>query len=177
MQPFMATTLALSNSSPNSIAIGRNNQDMVKYLLSRVAEPNANTTIGASRALEAAAYRASLPILEALLDAGAELKGRRALPTAAGEGRTDAVAFLLERGADINEIPDNDDMYENERGLGVENALCQAAWRGQTDAVELLLERGADWSVKDTKGRSAWELAEMAGHASCTQILTRYAST
>ncbi|KAF2661044.1 hypothetical protein K491DRAFT_750840 [Lophiostoma macrostomum CBS 122681] len=72
------------------IAIGRNNQEMVQYLLSRGADPNANTTIGTYRALESAAYGASIPILEGLLDAGAELRGRRALPKAAGEGRIDA---------------------------------------------------------------------------------------
>lgn len=146
---------------------------MVQFLLSRGADPNANTTLGSSRALEIAAYSSSIPLLKALLDAGAELKHRSALPIAAGEGRIDAVLYLLDRGAVLDEIPDNNDILENSRELGVKNALCRAAWEGQAAVVKLLLERGADASVRDTNGKSALELAEIGGHSACVDILRR----
>lgn len=146
---------------------------MVQFLLSRGADPNANTTLASSRALETATYSSSIPLLKALLDAGAELKHRSALPIAAGEGRTDAVLYLLDRGAVLDEIPDNPDILENALELGVKNALCKAAWKGQAAMVKLLLERGADASVRDTNGKSALELAEAGGHSACVDILRR----
>ena len=135
-----------------SLSVGDDNLDMVQFLLSRGADPNANHTSGMSRALELGAFHSSTPVLDALLDAGAVLKGRSALPNAAGSGRTDVVAYLLDRGAAINEIPDNPDILENALKLGVKNALCEAAWRGQPAVVKLLLERGADASVRETAG-------------------------
>lgn len=165
----------ISDMRATSLSVGAGNLDMVQFLLSRGADPNANTTTGSSRPIELAAFGASILVLEALLNAGAELKGRSALPNAAGQGRADLVAYLLERGADINEIPDNDDIYENARELGVKNALCKAASQGQSAVVELLLEQGADASIRDTKGRSALELAKKEGHESCIEILNRYA--
>ncbi|KAF4609414.1 hypothetical protein G7Y89_g15864 [Cudoniella acicularis] len=149
------------------LSVGADDLDMVQFLLLRGADPNANTSGGISSALELAASVSSIPVLDALLNAGALLKGRSALPKAAGRGRTDVVAYLLDQGAAINEIPDNPDILENAWELGVKNALCAAAWRGQSEVVKLLLERGADNSVKDTNGRSALELAETEGHESC----------
>jgi len=144
---------------------------MVQFLLLRGADPNANTSIGASRAIECAAYSSSIPILKALLDEGAELKTRSALPIAARQGRTDAVSYLLDRGAVIDEIPGNSDISEYVREAGVKNALCKAAWQGQAAVVKLLLERGANASVRDTNGKSALDLAETGGHSSCVDIL------
>jgi ankyrin repeat protein len=113
-------------------------------------------------------------MIEALLDAGAHLKGHRALCVAAKFDRIDVIAFLLERGADINEIPENDDINDRAREEGVRNALCEAAWQGKVAALEFLLERGADTEIRNTKGRSALELAEMQGHESCVQVLNTW---
>lgn len=84
-------------------------------------------------ALECAAYSASIPTLTLLLDAGAQIKTRSALTTAAYEGRTDVVAYLLDRGADMDEVPDNENVYDNARRLGLRNALCTAAGAGKTE--------------------------------------------
>lgn len=112
---------------------------MVHFLLSRGADPNANTDGGMSRAVEQGAAISSISVLEALLDAGAETKGRSVLPKAAYWGRTDVVAFLLDRGMAIDEVPNNDDLLVNAWELGVKNALCTAAWRGSADVVECCL--------------------------------------
>jgi ankyrin repeat protein len=86
----------------------------------------------------------------------------------------DMVAYLLDQGADIDEIPDHTDLSDIQLERGFRNALCEAAWRGHSAVVKLLLERGADAGVRDTNGRSAIELAEMEGHESCIRILKEW---
>jgi ankyrin repeat protein len=125
---------------------------LVHFLLSHGADPNANTRI-CRGALEVATFRAPIPMIEALLDAGAYLKGRSALQIAAREGRIDVIALFLERGANIDEVPKNEDLDILDYDDGIKNALCEAAWRGQMAAMKMLLERGADMYIKDTKGR------------------------
>jgi ankyrin repeat protein len=153
------------------MSVRSGDEQMVQFLISLGADPNAHRSIGGQTALELAAYGASMPIIEALVEAGANLKGRSALVKAAGEGRTDVVVYLLDRGADINEIPDNENINDNYRANGLMNALCQAAWKGQANVVRLLLGRGADAEIKDTKGRSALELARMEGNEYCVELL------
>jgi ankyrin repeat protein len=113
-------------------------------------------------------------MIEPLLDAGAHQNGRRALCIAAKEDRIDVATLLLERGSDINEIPDNDDINDLDRTAGVRNPLCEAAWQGKAAVLEFLLERGADAGIRDTMGRSALELAEMRGHESCVKVLNTW---
>lgn len=71
------------------------------------------------------------------------------------------VAYLLDKGAVIDAIPDHPDLTDLNLESGLRTALCAAAWKGRPAIVKLLLERGADVRVRDTKGRSALELAEM----------------
>lgn len=92
---------------------------LVKFLLARGADPNRNLRGEIFTALECAAYSASIPTLTLLLDASAQIKTRSALTTAAYEGRTDVVAYLLDRGADVDEVPDNENIYDNAGGLGL----------------------------------------------------------
>jgi ankyrin repeat protein len=100
---------------------------MVQFLLSQGADPNANTDGGMYRAIEQGAAISSIPVLEALLNAGAETKGRSVLSKAAYWNRADVVAFLLDRGSAIDEVPNNDDLLPNAWELGIKNALCTAA--------------------------------------------------
>jgi ankyrin repeat protein len=143
---------------------------LVHFLLCHGADPNANDIVR-RRALEIAASGAAIPMIEALLHAGAHLKGRCALQTAARDGRLDVIALFLERGVDIDKVSKNEDLGILDYNDGIKNALCEAAWREQTAVVEMLLGRGADMYIKDTKGRSAVELAKMGKHESCIEIL------
>lgn len=107
-----------------------------------------------------------------LLDAGAHIKSRSALTVAAEQGRTDVVAYLLDRGADVDEIPDNEDVDYDTKRVGLGNALCEAARAGKAEVVKLLLKRGANRDVRDTWGRSALDLAKLNHHADCENVLS-----
>ena len=135
--------------------------DMLQFLLSRGADPNADAD-HFTAALEKAAWRGDVSIVKELLDAGAQLETRSALPDAAQQGHSDLISYLLDRGAGIDEIPDNDSIAEHHK-VQMKNALCAAALYGQSAVVELLLRRGADSKVKDRNNRSALDLAMSRG--------------
>jgi ankyrin repeat protein len=104
-----------------------------------------------------------------------------ALTYAARNGRIDAMAFLIERGADVNAEPYNGTALHwavarrkpqaiawlldhgadiNRRAAfggtkGVTLLHVAAAWEGNPDAARLLLARGADRSIKDAEQASA----------------------
>ena len=164
------------NLTAPSLAASADKVSLVRFLLSHGADPNANLRGQRHTALECAAYSASIPVLELLIDAGAQIRTRSALSIAAGEGRVDAVRYLLDRGADIDEIPENEEIYENERKEGIQNALCSAAGAGRVDVVQLLLERGASTKIQDSLRRGPLDLAEMGGHTDCVNVLRHWQS-
>jgi len=51
-------------------------------------------------------------------------------------------------------------------------ALHLAADRGNINVVELLLKHGADPTIKDGDGLSAAEIAQVAGHAEITKLVS-----
>uniref|UniRef100_A0A4W6D094 Tetratricopeptide repeat, ankyrin repeat and coiled-coil containing 1a n=1 Tax=Lates calcarifer TaxID=8187 RepID=A0A4W6D094_LATCA len=95
------------------------------------------------------------------MDAHDSLWGETVLSAAAGRGRMEMCAFLLERGAGL-EIP-------NRRGMV---PLLSAAKHGHTQVRRgLLLKQGADINVTDKQGRTALMLAASEGHASTVELL------
>lgn len=87
-----------------------------------------------------------------------------ALIYAATSGRTEAAAFLVERGADIDGVA-----YET-------RPLIRAAWRGHLETVDWLLDRGADveavgWLGGHCQGTTALHIAAQSGHMALTQRL------
>ncbi|RDW83783.1 ankyrin repeat domain-containing protein [Aspergillus mulundensis] len=155
-RPFWGPSEA--RTQPNTLSLSLDDLDMVQFLLSRGADPNQSYyRFPIWTALEGAAAFNSIPVIEALIDAGAELKSRRVLARAAGKGRIDVVKYLLDRGAPIDTNPRlydevNKSFYYDE--IVFRSALCEAAFTGQAEVVQLLLERGADPTVRDTDGRS-----------------------
>lgn len=156
-----------------SLCSGRDNLKMVQFLLLRNADPNANTD-GNNTALEKAAATGSIPILKALLEAGAVMKGRSTLVKAAYYGRTDVINYLLDNGAMIDEVPLNETIVENQRELESRNPLSTAAWRGQIEALRLLLQRGADRDLRDAYGKTALDLAQEEHHWNCISLLASF---
>ncbi|XP_068435470.1 protein TANC1-like isoform X2 [Clinocottus analis] len=125
----------------------------------------------AQQALTAAASVGHTQVVKSLLDLKDEqlavqmdahdsLWGETVLSAAAGRGRTEVCAFLLERGAGP-EIP-------NRRGMA---PLLSATKHGHTQVVELLLKQDADINVNEKQGRTALMLAASEGHVSTAELL------
>ncbi|XP_077478350.1 protein TANC1-like [Stigmatopora argus] len=94
------------------------------------------------------------------MDAHDSLWGETVLSAAAGRGRTEVCALLLERGAG-SEVP-------NRRGM---TPLLGAAKHGHAQVVELLLKGGTDVSARDKQGRTALILAAAEGHGATVEML------
>ncbi|WP_053225858.1 ankyrin repeat domain-containing protein [Solirubrobacter soli] len=77
---------------------------------------------------------------------------------AAASSKADAVALLLERGADVNAMP------------GRATALHEAAFRGDRAIVDLLLAAGADRTIRDREFNA--DAAGWASHAGHTSLAT-----
>lgn len=70
------------------------------------------------------------------------------------------VRWLLERGADVNDVVTIAALVESRHRGHPWPALHTAVREGHLDVVRLLLERGADPLVLDRDGRTAFEVAE-----------------
>ncbi|SPQ23414.1 49c22cb9-5628-4943-804e-7c10fbec3dec [Thermothielavioides terrestris] len=82
------------------------------------------------------------------------------------------LGMLLDRGAPLNAV-----MYANHAGswrmyffLERGTPLHKAATIGNAEAVRFLLDRGADPRIPNSKGRTALECAERAGHKEIVEI-------
>lgn len=113
------------------IAVRIGNQKVARMLL------DAGAYIGADQALYEAVERDDTPIVQMLLETGANanVRGsfrRTALMDAAKEGNAEVMQLLLQAGAKVN--------FKSQRG---ETALIYAVGAGHTEIVRILLEAGA----------------------------------
>ena len=115
--------------------------------------------IAANASVEMAAFW-----LEQELSLGGKvrLKDSDAIGAAAAAGRGDMVAFLLKKGADINEVCHvyqnlEHSLYRDEKAG---SPLHRAIRNGNNDILPLLLDRGADVNLKDARGRTPLALAQ-----------------
>ncbi|KAL4945545.1 ankyrin repeat-containing domain protein [Aspergillus oleicola] len=162
------------NSDPLSFCLG-GDPDFFDFLLSRGADPNLSGEWHVTRcAIERAAAFQPISMIEKLLKAGGDPMTRDVLANAAKEGRLEVLSWLLDYGVPIDHIADSPDTLPDVREQELRNALQTAAFWGQPAAVEFLLSRGADPTIRDSGGRTAFELAQMEGHLSCVDILSRY---
>ena len=118
-----------------------------RFLLAHGAD--ANNRRGWS-VIESAAHYGHLPVVEALLDAGAGARGE-ALLVAAYRGNTAVVALLLDRGVDVHYLNDS--------------ALYNTAVMGQLETATLLLQRGA------TATRGTLDTATLHGRHAVADLL------
>ncbi|KAI0856138.1 ankyrin repeat-containing domain protein [Xylaria cubensis] len=127
--------------SPLALAADHGHIELVRFFLDAGAKPDFTLPFDGRSALEAAALRGYLNIVEHLLSWRnvANLSFRRwkttkALNLAAAAGHLHIARLLIEEGADINEAPWSfSDM----------TVLEAAADNGRLDMIQLLLERGA----------------------------------
>jgi uncharacterized protein len=121
--------------------------EMTRMLLAAGAGVKAATRDGAITPLLLACTGGNAAIIQAILDAGADVNsananGTTALMSASSAGNPDAVKLLLDRGADIK-------AKEHAHG---QTALMFAAALNRSAVVKLLLQRGAEANaVSDTK--------------------------
>ncbi|GLB36852.1 hypothetical protein LshimejAT787_0311390 [Lyophyllum shimeji] len=146
--------------------------DLLKWVLAQGANPNRSRS-GMLSALDLAVMKSSSEAARLLIQHGARVKNTNALKTAAYYGVLDMIPLLLEAGADVNEIPDYEEMLLSEREHGLGTALHEAALGDQPEAVELLLEKGADPALKNTLGRTALDIAREKQHVSVVEVLEK----
>jgi len=113
--------------------------------------------VAAVKALVEAGNPADGPI-----DYGGE--GVTPLYRAAGQGRTDIVRYLIEKGANVN-------FRTKEWG---HTPLYEAASRGFDDVVELLLAAGADPRARDRNGYTAFAVAALGGQVDVAEMLLKH---
>jgi ankyrin repeat protein len=141
----------------------------VQSLLSRGADPNARDSLEGTALLQAAGT-GQVPIVEALLGAGAELDAPTiygtALTSAVAVGSAPVIKLLLARGANINpHRPDGTTL------------LMYAALNGDPDIVRDLLSRKADVNGKDGDGATPLIYAARDGRVEAGRVLLSSGAT
>ncbi|XP_077071922.1 protein TANC1 isoform X2 [Siphateles boraxobius] len=94
------------------------------------------------------------------IDTHDTLWGETGLTAAAGRGKVEVCEFLLERGAQVQQV--------NRRGAC---ALFCAVRQGHWQIADLLLQHGADVNVSDKQGRTLLMVAACEGHLSTAEFL------
>jgi ankyrin repeat protein len=121
----------------------------------RLLDADADANIDDGLALVRAGFSGNRGVVEALLDAGADVdaadpsNGKTSLMQAAWQGNADVAELLIDEGANV-------DARETKYGW---TALMIASDRGELEVVKLLLDADADVTVTTENGRSARRLA------------------
>ena len=115
-------------------AVENKQYDMIKFLLSRGADPET--------AIKTATATGDKEMLQFLLNNG--VTGNNAIYQVSLNGDTDTLKQLLAQGADVN--------AKNQEG---KTALMGAAKKGQSEVVKILLDAKADINAQDASGKTA----------------------
>lgn len=158
--------------TPITLAVYRQDVEMVRFLLSKGANPNDFTWVCWQTVLSCAASLPSVEILSLLLGNGGKIQGSQSLLGAAETGHIDAATMLLAHGADINEtfrfnLWDDDPPKDDSLGT----ALHIAVREDQKDFIIFLLQRGARLDLTDGEGRTPLQLAHEFGNTDMTRLL------
>ena len=140
----------------------------VKKALDTVEDINGLRTEGGDSPLRVAIKsRASLELIEVLVDAGADIfevdeEGVGLIDDAIKKGRLDVVRFLVERGIDPN---------TTKRKSGFTPLMAAMAYGDEPIARYLVKECKVDVNVRDTFEKSAADYAKMTGYKDLLRIL------
>ena len=125
---------------------------------------------GARIDLPAAVMLGMKPVVEEILNAAPKMikvSGAHEIPLLShaifgGRKADDVFALLIAKGADVNGA-----------SKMKMTPLMAAASKGRLSQLKTLLDRGADPRVKDTKGRSALDVAKKRKHDKCAKALQK----
>lgn len=145
------------------------NADLVRWHLKHGADPNIITRRGYT-ALNFATFECSLEVVKLLVQHGADVTNTTAIHSAISNsievppvspGRLDIVTYLLESGANINQLEPTADEYQRPPITPYTGTpLHRAVQSENPEHVSYLLNRGADRSIKGTLGMTPLEVAE-----------------
>jgi ankyrin repeat protein len=153
--------------SPLLVASRNGHEEVVRALLSRGANVNANDKAHQT-SLHIAARKGHEGIVRMLLDHGAAIDakdegGLTALERAASRRQEETVRILLGHGADVNEMDQDGSTL-----------LHKAAHVGHEALVKILLDHGADVNAKNQNGRTVLQEAAIEGYKATAEILLKY---
>jgi ankyrin len=165
------------NVTPMYLAAQNGSAEMIQLLLKAGVDPNATTNLQET-ALMTVARNGTVDAAKVLLDAGAKIDAREewhtetALMWAASERHPQMVAYLIQRGADVNarskantwERQNTSEPREKWLPYGGMTPLLFAARDGCLGCVQVLAEAKADLNVQDLRGVSAPVIAIINGH-------------
>lgn len=138
---------------------------MVKLLLERGADVNAQGEGLKRTALHAAIYQGHINIVRILLDGGADVEifdeeERTTLQGASSCGNHEIASMLIDADADVNH-----------RGGKGGSALHIASRGGKIGIIKLLFERGANANIPDANGSTALYTAACGGEDGAIRLL------
>ena len=147
--------------TPLQIVAADGREVFVDLLLKAGADPEARGADGHT-AMETALINGRVQVATLLAPRGKPIDANALLLVLAQHGTRDryALAFLLQRGADLNA-----------RGPDGDTPLLIAVRRNDRVFVRHLLDRGADPFVTDARGKSALAVAEELGHEDVARLL------
>ncbi|KAK3616232.1 hypothetical protein LTR56_026093 [Elasticomyces elasticus] len=153
-------------------------ESLVSWFLSNGADPNARCEMDVTP-LSTAVGCAPLPIIKQLFahcPLSTPLRGQL-LHWAArrtSDDADDVAQFVLERcRPNLNKILYGDDAfsYEVRKVVGLGTALHEAARMGRPSVVQMLLRKGTDISIRDSRGNTALEVAELYENHAAVSLL------
>jgi ankyrin repeat protein len=145
--------------TPIDLAIKHKNLEMVKRMLELMDGHSRYRDDYRKVRLRHAARCGTVPILQLLLDNGYPIAGTGALHGAAERNAIERMRFLIEQGADIDELCPEKSLHDPTL-CGSRSPMHFAARSGQQEAMELLETLGAKTDVKDINGKTPRDLLE-----------------
>jgi uncharacterized protein len=122
--------------------------------------------------LSASAYMGSAPIVEFLMEKGADPNAtdgtkKAAIIYAAGRGFSAVTRLLLDHGVDVNAKYGNDLTAL----MWAAGHSAEAGVKDVVDVITLLLDQGALLNEQDNRGRTALMIAAELGHTAAAELL------
>ncbi|KAI1842265.1 hypothetical protein JX265_006892 [Neoarthrinium moseri] len=154
----------VGNALVHVVSMNQCHIPMIAHLIAKGADPNEGRQTY-SNPLEIACEIPDLQVAKFLIEHGATVKGTSALREASITGDVELVRLLLDKGADINEIPPENGRpshWVTDERWGT--PLHAAVYYDRVECVKFLLENGAAQDIRNPSGVTPLELAKKRGN-------------